>query len=381
MTGIFSNIANLLNLSSDQQQLPAGFVGPQQPAPPERPSISSQISKSYQKVSEQPGFNNALFKLGATLLAARENNMGLGQSLLAGQDAFNSQIAAVQTAKTQAAEEMLKRAQAIKALQPETSTLQKDFNAMGIDTNTPQGRQLMLQAILKPQSQVNVNNAMEPQFNKSYGEVSGKGFAETAQKIAEAGRLAPINIDQNKQLDALLSKIETGTGAKTGVEIKKGIKAIGLNPEDFGVTDNTGAADAAAALSNKLALELRNPAGGAGMPGAMSDSDREFLRSMTPNITMTKEGRKLALEWNNKIQQRNIEVSQLAREYKKANKGILDDGFDSVLVNYSAKRPLFSEDDTKKLQNISQPTSSNARAVTSGSLKPIGNNVFTWSPK
>lgn len=107
MTGIFSNIANLLNLSGDQQQLPAGFIGAQQPAPPERPSISSQISKSYQKVSEQPGFNNALFKLGATLLAARENNMGLGESLLAGQDAFNSQLNAAKKAQAEKAAALL----------------------------------------------------------------------------------------------------------------------------------------------------------------------------------------------------------------------------------------------------------------------------------
>ena len=43
----------------------------------------------------------------------------------------------------------------------------------------------------------------------------------------------------------------------------------------------------------EFALELRNPSGGAGMPGAMSDADRNFLASIPPSLANTKEGRAL----------------------------------------------------------------------------------------
>lgn len=94
MTSIFSNLSNILSLGGQQEVLPAGFIGPQQPPVPgpPTPGISEQINRSYQKISEQPGFNNALFKLGATLLAAREQGLGLGESFLAGQGAYNSEI-------------------------------------------------------------------------------------------------------------------------------------------------------------------------------------------------------------------------------------------------------------------------------------------------
>lgn len=91
MTSILSNIQNLLNLSGGQQVMPAGFIGPQQPPVQGPPSVTSQVSDNYQKISDQPGFNNALFKLGSTLLAARDRGMGLGEGLLLGQEAYNSE--------------------------------------------------------------------------------------------------------------------------------------------------------------------------------------------------------------------------------------------------------------------------------------------------
>lgn len=102
MSSIFSGLLDKLNLLGGQQVMPAGFVGPQQPpvqGPPtqqdmtaSQPGILQQIGQNYQKISEQPGFNNAMLRLGTTLLAAREQGMGLGEGLMAGQSAYNSEI-------------------------------------------------------------------------------------------------------------------------------------------------------------------------------------------------------------------------------------------------------------------------------------------------
>lgn len=102
-----------LNLLGGQQtSMPAGFVGPQQPPVqgPPTPGIMEQMGQSYRKISEQPGFNNALFKLGATLMTAQEKGLGLGEGLLAGQQAYNSEMAAAQA-------EQAKRAAALLELQ------------------------------------------------------------------------------------------------------------------------------------------------------------------------------------------------------------------------------------------------------------------------
>lgn len=87
MTSIFSNLQNILGMGQAYGPSMPEMQGPSQPSP----SIGSQISEGYTKISDQPGFNSALMKLGSTLLAARENGMGLGEGLLAGQTAFNSE--------------------------------------------------------------------------------------------------------------------------------------------------------------------------------------------------------------------------------------------------------------------------------------------------
>lgn len=105
MTNILSSLQNLLNPGGGSAS--ADFMGPQQPPVqgPPQPTILQQISAGYEKnwnpdtigqqfqgIGKDPGFNQALMRLGTTLLAAREKGMGLGEGLSAGQTAFNSEI-------------------------------------------------------------------------------------------------------------------------------------------------------------------------------------------------------------------------------------------------------------------------------------------------
>jgi hypothetical protein len=80
---------------------------------------------------------------------------------------------------------------------PKPTTLQSNLIAMGIDPQSPQGRQIMLQHMLKPQTAVNVNNApslphgltfVDPN-NPQAGAALLPGYAEAmaALKAAESG--------------------------------------------------------------------------------------------------------------------------------------------------------------------------------------------------
>lgn len=148
------------------------------------------------------------------------------------------------------------------------------------------------------------------------------------------------------RLDMLLDQIYTGTGGDIVDKAKRAGQMLGI---DLGTV---GPGEAAGALGNELALQLRNPAGGAGMPGAMSDADREYLRNMVPGLANTKEGRKLMLETRLKLLDREQEIGRMARRYVKENKGQLDEGFLDKLEEYSAKTPLFNDADRQKLEGV-----------------------------
>jgi len=141
-------------------------------------------------------------------------------------------------------------------------------------------------------------------------------------------------------LDGLLKNVETGKFAETRLSVAKAADDLGMKGLADTFMKARDSAEAAQALANEMALELRNPAGGAGMPGAMSDKDREFLASMIPGLTNTADGRKNIVEFRRAMIQRERDVGKLARTYAKENGGRIDEGFFEKLQEFSDRNPI-----------------------------------------
>jgi hypothetical protein len=175
---------------------------------------------------------------------------------------------------------------------------------------------------------------------KQEGEESkavGKYFGEAYSDILKAGVGAESKVNRYNRLGQLLEGVNTGKFAQTGLEIAKAASALGVN-----IDPNMQNLEAAQALAGEIALELRNPSGGAGMPGAMSDADRQFLVNMVPGLATTPGGRKLMLETATKLANRDKEVAAMARKYRQKH-GNIDEGFYDELARFSAEKPLFGQ--------------------------------------
>jgi hypothetical protein len=124
--------------------------------------------------------------------------------------------------------------------------------------------------------------------------------------------------------------------------------ASALNSMGFQIDPKLGNKQAAAALANKMALELRDPSQGGGMPGSMSNSDREYLNKMVPGLSQSAEGRHQLVQMAVATQQRNADVAGLARQWTKGA-GRLDKpdrngkDFYDYLSEWSAAHPLFGK--------------------------------------
>lgn len=163
--------------------------------------------------------------------------------------------------------------------------------------------------------------------------------SQGAQVAADHSRVGIANLSR---LGALLEQVNTGKFQGTVQELKASAKAAGVDLDALGVGDNVGVAQAAKALTGQLALGLRDPSGGAGMPGAMSDKDREFLVAMVPAITNDPNGNKLMLEWQKKIYQRQIEVAKIVNDYGRSPEFLKDPtGVYAKVREYADKNPLF----------------------------------------
>ncbi|HEY6022132.1 MAG TPA: hypothetical protein VIY48_20365, partial [Candidatus Paceibacterota bacterium] len=180
----------------------------------------------------------------------------------------------------------------------------------------------------------NISNTIGKQESEE-SKTIGKGFGEEYISTQKAGQMANGKIARYQRLSQLLDGVNTGKLTPMGTELASAAQSLGLN-----VDPKLGNKQAAAALSNEMALSLRNPSGGAGMPGALSDKDREFLTGMVPGIDKTPQGRKMMTDSAIALAKRDIEVARLMREYRMKN-GHIDDGFYQQLQQYSDSHPLF----------------------------------------
>lgn len=178
------------------------------------------------------------------------------------------------------------------------------------------------------------NIRLPPQQNAE-AEAVGKWSGEQYGAIQTAGMEANSKISKYRRMGQLLEGVNTGKLAPTMAQIA----AVG---ESFGIKidDKLGEKQALEALSSEVALTLRNPSGGAGMPGALSDKDREFLMGMTPGLGKTPQGNHLIIETATKLADRDRQVAKLARDYRKKH-GELNEGFYDELAAYSDANPLF----------------------------------------
>lgn len=191
---------------------------------------------------------------------------------------------------------------------------------------------------MRPADSVTVNNAQEREYEKGVG----KGLAERRLQILDSGTAAEGNIAGYQELGSLLDQTYTGAGGEALQELATVANSLGIDTSDIGLDADAG--QAARALSRKMALELRNPAGGAGMPGAMSDQDRQFLVSMVPGLSSTPEGARLILNSRIRVEQRNKQVADLAAAYEERF-GRIDSGFFKKLAQWSSQNPLFSDEE------------------------------------
>ena len=170
----------------------------------------------------------------------------------------------------------------------------------------------------------------------AYAVKMGGSYADNRINISKQAR---SSYQDDAQLDLIgsLLKGQGGFGAREINSVKRVGKMLGI-----GIDEGVGRAEAAQAISNKMALDMRNPDTGPGMPGSMSDADREFLVSLIPGIGQTEPGRNLVIEAKKRVNKWNRKIDSMARTYEKEH-GRIDSGFDAVVEEYARLNPVFKD--------------------------------------
>ena len=249
--------------------------------------------------------------------------------------------------------------------------LNKAEEALRKDPNNP----ALKAAVINAKNQLNKETTFAPPtivFKEQGAEAQevGKYFGKTFTDLQEAEIKSRDRVAKLERASNLLKDIDTGKLTGTGVELGKLLNSAG-----FPMAEDIPNIEAADALFKEYALELRNPAGGAGMPGSMSDADRDFLVKASGGITTSPKAREIMLETQQALAKRNSDVAKLARDYRKKN-GQIDEGFYDVLKEFSDKNILFPQTFEEKYGG-GQSMSSN---MIGGDIKPTTSGGFRLLP-
>jgi len=206
------------------------------------------------------------------------------------------------------------------------------MNVLGIDPSSAEGQKYIKNYLTKVTTQAQAPSATATIKQETTIE---KGIGEDYLALQKAGSASIQKMAKFERMRSLLQGIETGKLTPAITEVQALGQSLG-----FPVDASLPAKQAVEALSNEIALELRNTGSGAGMPGQLSDKDREFLVSMTPNLSKTPEGNRLIIETRMALLKREQEVARIARDYRKKH-GKVDEGLYDEIQRYANKHPLF----------------------------------------
>jgi len=137
---------------------------------------------------------------------------------------------------------------------------------------------------------------------------------------------------------ALNTGVRTGIGGETELRLRQFGAALGLDTDPSKLAGG----ELIRAVQNRMALTMRSPSGGMGMPGALSDRDIQFLRDSQIGIDRSPEGNRRMLAAFRAMEMRKIEIARLADEYVQEH-GRLDAGFNKAVREYAEANPLFPE--------------------------------------
>jgi hypothetical protein len=184
-------------------------------------------------------------------------------------------------------------------------------------------------------------------------EAFGKNLGEEYGAIQAGGRQASNKMAQVARLESMLSGIDTGAFKGTTTQIKAIARSAGIDLGALGITDDVDSVQAARAVQNAMAMEMRNPSGGAGMPGAMSDSDRKFLEQTVMNIENTPGANRMIAIGLRALARRDQEIAKLTRDYATSRPTqVPDAGMYDEIAKYGQSVPLFTPEEMAEIEKI-----------------------------
>ena len=355
----------------------------QQPMAPMQPPMQAPMQQPpgfFDRLTGSPAFN-----MGLGILASNQGNYGAwGPAIGRGAMLGMQNLGSMQEGQT------LAQARQMQMEEAQRKRLKDEQDAQYVEqwvANLPE-KQRMMARVLGPDkladylmraeagpektaTEREIERAMtDPAFAEKWKEMKAAGATRidlsTGDK-AEEKALAELGVEQYKGAQStlettqpklgtievmgqLLDQINTGKLQPAVADIKGWADAFGISVPGI---EKLAPAQAFNALANQMTLQARSTANGTGMPGAMSDADREFLRQMVPGLEKQKGTNRALLDIMRRLTLREQEIASIKLRYfdKYGTMRPITDpttgervSVSEAVRRYVEARPVFSQD-------------------------------------
>lgn len=178
-------------------------------------------------------------------------------------------------------------------------------------------------------AEINVGGA-EKGYDKTIGEGYGKRFLDI-QGGADGARRAINALDV---MDQVMSQpgFYSGAGANYVTQLKRLGSSLGMEVEGIDSIESFNA------MAKQAALDAMGGSLGTGF----SNADRDFVLDQVPGLQNTPEGNRRLIGIQRKLNERRLQIAQIARDYAAGNGGRIDPGFDDYVARWAEQNPLFA---------------------------------------
>lgn len=195
-------------------------------------------------------------------------------------------------------------------------------------------------------------------------ETFGEGIGDRAnERITQAASAQ----SQNMQLERMAQGLAEGAATGLGQESLLMLKNLGQSLFGIPISEEATEQEVIQTLSNRLALEIRNPTSGLGLPGSTSNRDLQFLINSVPGLQRTPEGNALLIEYFMKINDMKQDVAREQQRIIDENEGTVPSNLDSQLMQFINAYEILDGDDQALVEDLLEVT-----PAPTGSSREVG---------
>jgi hypothetical protein len=228
---------------------------------------------------------------------------------------------------------------------------EENFNQPFLSDGSPnpafQEYQMSLRASGAPSTTINMP-ATEGEASKAFG----KGIGDRANERIQAASSAQ---SQNMGLEQMAQMISDGAATGFGQQSLVGIKNAARSLFGIELGENVGEQEMVQAIGNRLALELRNPMSGLGLPGATSNKDLDFLMASVPGLRNTPQGNALMIDYFVKVNEFKQDVATEQQRIIDENDGVVPNNLDSQIMKFINNYTFLEDSERTALESLSKP--------------------------